>query len=232
MVKIDGYETLVIRQMKQLLSTHLDQRFPVLPLNICGFLLDPSQLKIDITSYLVQNSTTRESLLKNMIEKFGIKSTVRSDDPGVVLISSTSPCSIVSITSPTASPSLKRRLPVESSSASEDRQGTKKIRENLIQKHSTAPKTAADSIIIEIENYLKLDVDCDDVLRFWQTSCDKFPHLAGLARIVLAVPSTSTPSEQVFSTTGLIVNAKRTALAPENIGKIQMIHDNYGLFKC
>jgi hypothetical protein len=40
-----------------------------------------------------------------------------------------------------------------------------------------------------------------------------------------------TPSEQVFSTTGLIINAKRIMLSPENIGKIQVIHGNYNLSK-
>ncbi|CAF4902901.1 unnamed protein product, partial [Rotaria sp. Silwood2] len=74
-------------------------------------------------------------------------------------------------------------------------------------------------------------VNCDDVLQFWQSSVDAYPHLKSLAQIVLAIPATSTPSEQVFSTTGLILNAKRTMLLPENVEKIQMIHDNYNLLK-
>jgi len=45
------------------------------------------------------------------------------------------------------------------------------------------------------------------------------------------VIGTSTPNEQVFSTTGLIINAKRAMLSPENVGKIQVIHDNYNLLK-
>jgi hypothetical protein len=35
----------------------------------------------------------------------------------------------------------------------------------------------------------------------------------------------------MFSTTGLIINAKITILSPENVGKIQVIHDNYNLLK-
>lgn len=59
-----------------------------------------------------------------------------------------------------------------------------------------------------------------------------FSHLKILAQIVLAVSVTSTPSEQVLSTTRLILNAKkRSMLLPESVGKIQMIHDNYKLFK-
>jgi hypothetical protein len=45
------------------------------------------------------------------------------------------------------------------------------------------------------------------------------------------VIGTSTPSEQVFSTTGLIINAKRAILFPENVRNIQVIHDNYNLLK-
>ena len=67
--------------------------------------------------------------------------------------------------------------------------------------------------------------------QFWQSSADAYPHLKSLARIVLAIPATSTPGEQVFSATCLILNAKRTILLPENVGKIQMIHDNYNLLK-
>ena len=232
MIQQSEQDPLVIREMKQLLSAHLDQRFPVLPLHICGFLLHPSELKIDIDRYLIQNRTTRASLLRNMIKKLDIKFPLQVSEPSIVITSSTSPSSSSSATTSTASPSLKRRLPVESSGPWSDSGGSvKKIRENLIQKHPSIPKPAVDPIIDEIEHYLKLNVVCDDVLRFWQASADTFPQLAALARIILAVPSTSTPSEQVFSTTGLIASAKRTALVPESIGKIQMIHDNYDVFK-
>ena len=83
----------------------------------------------------------------------------------------------------------------------------------------------------ELQKYLQLDIVCDDVLRFWKTSSDAFPYIKDLARIILAMPSISTPSEEGFSTTGPIVNAKRTMLLPENVAKIQMIHDNYNLLK-
>lgn len=88
-----------------------------------------------------------------------------------------------------------------------------------------------DPIDDELKRYLKLEVDCDDILKFRRTSNEKFPHLRNLAQIILAVPATSTPSERIFSTTGLILNAKRTTLSPENVGKIQMVHGNHNLLK-
>ncbi|CAF5197758.1 unnamed protein product, partial [Rotaria magnacalcarata] len=49
---------------------------------------------------------------------------------------------------------------------------------------------------------------------FCQSSGGTFPYLKSLAQIVLPIPATSSPSEQVFSTKGLILNAKRTMLLP------------------
>jgi hypothetical protein len=45
------------------------------------------------------------------------------------------------------------------------------------------------------------------------------------------VIGTSTPSEQVFLTTGLIINTKRKMLSTENVGQIQVIHHNQNLLK-
>ncbi|CAF3764326.1 unnamed protein product [Rotaria sp. Silwood1] len=124
---------------------------------------------------------------------------------------------------------MKRHLSVEN--LSEPAQNLKRLRENLIQKHIPNSVPVVDPIADEIEKYLQLDVNCDDVLQFWRSSGDNFPHLKVLAQIVLAIPARSTLSEQVFSTTGLILNAKRIKLSPENVDRIQTIHDNYNLFK-
>lgn len=231
MLPITGMETTVIRELKLLLSENLDKRLPVTQLNICAFLLDPSQLKIDISRYLTGHRTTKESVLFNMIKNFKIKHAPQACATQSVFTSSTTSSSSTNILTTTPpSPSLmKRNLSIEYSN--ESVQNIKTLRENLIQKHTPVPMSNVDPIINEIENYLKLDVNCDDVLRFWQVSGDTYPHLKSLARIVLAIPATSTPSEQVFSTTGLIISAKRTMLLPENVGKIQVIHDNYDLLK-
>jgi hypothetical protein len=217
MLQSTGTESSVIEELKHLLSENLDTRFPITPLNICGFLLDPSQLKIDIDRYLTQNKTTKEKLLLDMIKKFKIDHVSHANAMQNIHTSSTSSSAT---TSSTSSPRMKRNLSVEY--MCESAHNMKKLRGNLIQKHTPLPITSADPIIAEIDSYLKSDVVCDDVLEFWRSSGDKFYHLKRLAQIVLAIPATSTPSEQVFSTTGLILNAKRTMLAPENVGKIQI----------
>lgn len=221
-------EPIIVQELKSLLSKNLDNRFPVNFLNICAFLLDPCQLKIDISHYLTLCQTTKELILSQMIKKFKINYvTEATATNNVSILSPSQSCS--STTTTTSPASMKRQLSVETLSSPV--KNIKKIRQNLIQKHKPTSTPNCDPILDEIQRYLQLDINCDDVLQFWRSAGDAFPHLKILAQIILAVPSTSTPSEQVFSTTGLILNAKRTMLLPENVGKIQMIHDNYNLLK-
>ncbi|CAF1593420.1 unnamed protein product [Rotaria sp. Silwood1] len=202
MLHSTGTESSVIEELKHLFSEYLDTRFPITPLNICGFLLDPSQLKFDINRYLTQNKTTKEKLLLDMIKKFKIDHASHANTIQNIHKSSMSSSAT---TSETSSPRMKRNLSVEY--MCESAHNMKKLRDNLIQKHTPLLIISLDPIVAEIDSYIKL------------------------AQIILGIPVTSTPSEEVFSTTGLILNAKRTALAPENVGKIQMIHDNYELLK-
>ena len=57
----------------------------------------------------------------------------------------------------------------------------------------------------------------EDPLLWWRKNESRFPHIARLSRLFLAVPATPTPSERVFSTAGNIVMKKRSALSPENV---------------
>jgi hypothetical protein len=67
---------------------------------------------------------------------------------------------------------------------------------------------SADPSGDEAENYSKLDISCNDVLRFWQLSKVRFSHRKSLARIAFAIPRTSTASQQVFSTIGQLSTQK------------------------
>ena len=48
-----------------------------------------------------------------------------------------------------------------------------------------------------------------DVLDFWRLYQAELPNLARIARIVLAIPASSSKSERVFSTGGLVVSSMR-----------------------
>ena len=137
--------------------------------------------------------------------------------------------STISSTTTTSPTLMKRNLSVDYLSKTVSNMKKNSRRSN--SKHTPISICSLDPITDEIENRLKLDVICEDVLLSWQLSGDIFPHLWKLAQIILAIPVTCTPSGQVFSTTCLILSAKRTMLSPESVGKIQMIHDNYSLLK-
>jgi len=67
----------------------------------------------------------------------------------------------------------------------------------------------------EIEQFRCLSSTSDDMLKWWRQQTSTFLKLAALARSVLAVPATiSAPSKRVFSDAGLVINAKRSSLAP------------------
>ena len=106
-------ESSAIEELKCLVSENLDNRFPVSPLNICAFLLDPSELKIDISSYLAHCQTNKESILSKIIKKFKINHITEGSTTNNASALSPSP-SCTLITTTTSSASMKRNLSVES----------------------------------------------------------------------------------------------------------------------
>ncbi|XP_056116949.1 E3 SUMO-protein ligase ZBED1-like [Rhinichthys klamathensis goyatoka] len=75
------------------------------------------------------------------------------------------------------------------------------------------------------ESETPLPSDCNP-LSWWMTSQSKYPHLAQLARRYLSIPGTSVRAERVFSTAGIIVNKKRSALDSENVDRLVFLANN------
>lgn len=61
---------------------------------------------------------------------------------------------------------------------------------------------------------------------WWKTNESHFPLLVRLAKNLLGIPSTSVPSERVFSTAGDIVTATRSALSAENVDRLIFLKRN------
>ena len=57
-----------------------------------------------------------------------------------------------------------------------------------------------------------------------------FPYLSCLARNYLSASASSVPVEAMFSTCGLILNQKRSSMAPYRANILSVIHDNYPKF--
>jgi hypothetical protein len=58
-----------------------------------------------------------------------------------------------------------------------------------LKKHALISVAYADCIVDEIRHYLKSDIGCDDVLRFWESSSDT-SHSKSLPRTALKIPAT------------------------------------------
>ena len=82
---------------------------------------------------------------------------------------------------------------------------------------------------IEISSYLACKPtasEADDAMLFWKTYAAKYPTLQHVARCYLSISASSVPVESMFSTTGLILNSKRSSLVPHKLNYITFIHDN------
>jgi len=66
-------------------------------------------------------------------------------------------------------------------------------------------------------------------LSFWRLYQADLPNLARIAKIVLAIPASSSKSERVFSTGGLVVCSLRGRLAPSKAEKLIVLKENLAL---
>lgn len=62
--------------------------------------------------------------------------------------------------------------------------------------------------------------------QWWKQYASNFPILSSLAKRYLGTPSTSVPSERIFSAAGNIVNCKRSCLLPSNVNILVFLNKN------
>lgn len=90
------------------------------------------------------------------------------------------------------------------------------------------PKPLQERIEQEVVAYLSVDhIDArSDVLAWWKIHAIKFPLVANIARQILCVPATSTPSERAFSKAGSLITKKRAQLKPNKVDMILFLNKN------
>lgn len=71
----------------------------------------------------------------------------------------------------------------------------------------------------------KMTVRGQSLLNFWQ---EMSGGLVPVARKLLAIPATSTPSERSFSVAGRLIEERRTNLSPESVDTLLFLHSNSG----
>lgn len=81
---------------------------------------------------------------------------------------------------------------------------------------------------LEVQKYKEtppVSLSCDP-LQWWKENQNIFPFLSSLARKMLCIPSTSVPSERVFSTAGDIVSAQRANLKAKCVDQLIFLKKN------
>lgn len=63
-------------------------------------------------------------------------------------------------------------------------------------------------------------------LEWWQKNEERYPKLSMAAKRFHSIPSTSTPSERIFSKAGFIISKTRSALLPANVDKLVFLAHN------
>ena len=84
----------------------------------------------------------------------------------------------------------------------------KKAKQELLSKHIVSAPSGSR----EIQQFRCLSVARDNILTWWESQQQGYPMLAKLARVVLATPATSAPSEDFFIT-GWVDNKRQTKLS-------------------
>lgn len=206
---LDDGEPLVMLTLKRNMLHKLNHRFPITKLIVAATLLDCRFQGIrEVDDYLETVRQTRVSFLsdyvKDQVKRQHLNPPAETETQAVAGTSSGSQDTVTSLL-------IK-----------------------LSEKHAGVQPTE-DPVDQECWKYFATckpqDLIDGDILKYWLTNKDVFPWLSTLARSILSIPATSTPSERVFSTAGLILSAKRSRLSYNRVNKIIFVHDNYNACK-
>ena len=67
-------------------------------------------------------------------------------------------------------------------------------------------------------------------LKWWRERRGRFPVLYEMARVYLAIPASSAPSERVFSTAGLVLTDKRKHLMESRVARLMFMKRNMAMY--
>lgn len=74
---------------------------------------------------------------------------------------------------------------------------------------------------------MEMPAPCDEnMLTFWNKNKQKLPKMALIAKKLLCIPATSTPSEWAFSACGYTLNERRARMNTETLEKLMFLKYN------
>lgn len=102
--------------------------------------------------------------------------------------------------------------------------------ESLLQAHCPGAVRFRHNLEYELQIFREAP-SYMDVIEFWKKHHKTFPKLAAVAKVVLALPLTTSKSEGSFSVAGCVVRSRRASITPMRVEKVLFIHDNFHLFE-
>ena len=93
------------------------------------------------------------------------------------------------------------------------------------------PGRQMDAVLCELNNYNNVRLSATqkeniNVLTWWKTNQNQFPHLFQFVRANLHIPATSVPAERIFSLAGYIVRDRRSKILSKNVNKAIFLKAN------
>nr|CAI5851446.1 unnamed protein product [Callosobruchus analis] len=183
---VEDNENLVLKNLLSNMLEKLDHRFPISEIEIASALLDCRFQAIkEIDHYMEQHNTTKVSFLSSFIQR---------------------KLSNLDVNSP------------YEPSESEQQSTSSSFLMTLSRRHTNARQEDNNAIETECWRYLTtanaqdLEQYGENILQYWKDRETIFPWLYNLAKAILFIPATSTPSERVFSVAGQLLTAKRSQI--------------------
>ena len=207
----DGPE---IAELKEVLRTKLTEKFDLdsLPLgtsavSLMATILDPRFKKLSFLS-----ATARPSAYSALLGMAAAES-----DPDVVVQSTTA--------EQQESPAAECSSPPAKRACVWDVLG---VEFDVADSDVAASSRPSESVEDEVARYQLAESmgPSGKPLQWWKEHAHTFPRLTKLAKAVLCVPATSTPSERVFSASGLIASQQRASLKASNVDALVFLNKN------
>lgn len=101
------------------------------------------------------------------------------------------------------------------------------LRIDLLRKHSIL--STDSSLEIEIQRFIERRENIDNILLFWKNNKHLYPKLSKIAKVLLAIPATTSKSGSAFSIAGCLIRSKRARIEPYRSERVLFVHDNYYL---
>jgi hypothetical protein len=89
-----------------------------------------------------------------------------------------------------------------------------------------------DKLVKEMDMYMEEPniTEHENPFTWWAANSSKYPNVANIARVYLAVPATSVESERLFSKCGLVCSDRRLSLSPQHVEHLVFLSKNMPVF--